>query len=354
MILRRIPELDGLRGLAALAVVLYHVFPFTFFFGWCGVELFFTLSGYLITTIVLDGDRSASTLGRFYWKRALRIMPLYFVTLFAVMMLNGGRESTAGLGWHLIFLQNIPEYWRSTPPDFISCFQPSWSVAAEEQFYACWPPLLLLLAPRTAKRATIAFLALCVFVRVSREGSSMFLLFTRGDGIAVGCLLALSLHGREKLPHIVPRLKLVTALGAVYVAGYLSMHRGEPNPFPPHACYLGFSVLFAGLIGLAVTSTGAPWLQLLRWPIFRGLGTISYGMYLFHLPILFYSTEWFNRIGLTGVGREVAFWSLIFGLPTLSWFTFERPLLKLRNIRFPLSSATPTPQAVPVAVRQAG
>jgi len=352
--LRRIPELDGLRGLAALAVVLYHVYPWTFYFGWCGVELFFTLSGYLITTIVLDGDRSAGGLGRFYWKRALRIMPLYFATLFAVLILNGGRESTAGLGWHLIFLQNVPEYWRATPPAFIQCYQPSWSVAAEEQFYACWPPLLLLLAPRTAVRATVAFLALCVFARVSLPGSSMFLLFTRGDGIAVGCLLALLLHGREAFPRTVSRLMIITGFGAAYVACYLMLHHGDPNPFPPHACYAGFSIFFAGLIGLSVAASGSPRLSLLRWQVLRGLGTISYGLYLFHLPILFYSTEWFTRIGLTGFGREVAFWSLIFGLPMCSWYLLERPLLRLRNMRFPMSATTRAPQPVAIAGRKAG
>jgi peptidoglycan/LPS O-acetylase OafA/YrhL len=350
--LRRIPELDGLRGLAALAVVLYHVFPWTWFFGWCGVELFFTLSGYLITTIILDGDRTAGFIGRFYWKRALRIMPLYFVTLSILLVLNSGRESTAGLGWHLFFLQNVPEYWRATPPEFLHCFQPSWSVAAEQQFYLCWPPLLLLLAPRAAIRATVVFLAACMSARLALPGSSMFLLFTRGDGIAVGCLLGLLLHRRESHARAFPTLLGVTAFGALYVVNYLNLHRGDPTPFPPHACFAGFSVFFAGLIGLAVTASGAPWLVTLRFPLIRGLGTISFAMYLFHLPILHYSPAWLSGLGLTGVAREAAIWTLIFGLPTCSWFLLERPLLRLRLARFSPTSSTHQPQPVAIAVQK--
>jgi peptidoglycan/LPS O-acetylase OafA/YrhL len=349
---RRVPELDGLRGLAALAVVLYHVYPWTWSFGWCGVELFFVLSGYLITTIVLDGRGTPGFLRRFYWKRALRIMPLYFMTLGVLLLLNAGRESTAGLGWHLVFLQNAPEYWRATPPEFIHCFQPSWSVAAEEQFYACWPPLLLLLTPRAAVRAAAAFLASCLLVRLALPGSSIFLLFTRGDGIAIGCLLGLLLHRRETHPRTLPALMGIAAFGAVYVLGYLSLHRGEPNPFPPHACYAGFGVFFAALIGLSVTLTGSPWFVVLRQPVLRGLGTISFALYLFHLPILHYSPEWFDAAGLAGVSRDVAFWCLVFGLPTFSWFLLERPLLRLRNARFPL--AAPKAQPIAAAVRKAG
>src|ERR1700744_3920986 len=90
----RVPELDALRGLAAVGVAAYHAYPYTFFLGWIGVDLFFVLSGFLITSIILEHAGKPGFFGTFYFRRALRILPVYYLTLFAALALN--RASHAG------------------------------------------------------------------------------------------------------------------------------------------------------------------------------------------------------------------------------------------------------------------
>src|SRR4051794_491003 len=105
--MKRIPELGALRGIAAGSGVLFHAYPFTFYLGWGGVELFFVLSGYLITTIVMNDEGKPKFLQRFYLRRISRIWPVYYLTLFAVVVLNRFSPrgySTAGFWRHVVFI----------------------------------------------------------------------------------------------------------------------------------------------------------------------------------------------------------------------------------------------------------
>src|SRR5438876_336938 len=120
--MKRILELDALRGIAAVGVVLFHAYPHTFFFAWSFVDLFFVLSGYLITTIVLRHLQAPDLLKAFYYRRILRIWPVYYLTLIGVVVLN--MLSTNGYpanGWlqHLTFTQNVQGYWLAAPLPFI-------------------------------------------------------------------------------------------------------------------------------------------------------------------------------------------------------------------------------------------
>src|SRR5690349_5506703 len=102
--MKRVPELDALRTLAAAVVLLFHLHPPTFFFGWTGVDLFFVLSGYLITTIVIDHTDAPGFYYSFYMRRGLRIWPIYYLTLFGLVLLNpflARREPMDALGYFL-------------------------------------------------------------------------------------------------------------------------------------------------------------------------------------------------------------------------------------------------------------
>ena len=143
----RIPELDALRGAAALAVVVFHANARWLRWGWASVDLFFVLSGYLITAIILrHGDRPGF-LACFYARRALRIWPLYFLAVGLVAAASPWLAlppDWAALPYTLTFTQGVPEYWTgSATPGFSPYLGHAWTLAVEEQFYLIWPALLL-------------------------------------------------------------------------------------------------------------------------------------------------------------------------------------------------------------------
>ncbi|HEX8713563.1 MAG TPA: acyltransferase, partial [Terracidiphilus sp.] len=201
-----IPELQGLRGLAVLAVVFYHCHPRLAgtwieplaLWGWAGVNLFFVLSGFLITSILLESREKPHYFRNFYMRRVLRIWPVYVLCL-VVVYLNapwfigpGIWEAIRTAPWwaYLFFVQNL--FHLSLPPSL----GPTWSLAIEEQYYFLWAPLVrvlrrpwLLLAILLCAIAASPILGMCHFRWVTETST-----FTHLDGIAMGSLLALGLH----------------------------------------------------------------------------------------------------------------------------------------------------------------
>jgi peptidoglycan/LPS O-acetylase OafA/YrhL len=156
---RYIPELDGLRGVAILAVMLFHMQVRGVALGWAGVELFFVLSGFLITRILLESRDKPHYLRNFYARRALRIFPLYYVVLVVTLILpppHGFGRSRTSL-WYFAYLQTLPlvrgRFEASPLPH-------SWTLAIEEQFYCLWPFVLLLLRRGRDLAAALAVLFL--------------------------------------------------------------------------------------------------------------------------------------------------------------------------------------------------
>lgn len=327
----RIPELDALRGLAAVGVVLHHAFPGWFSWGWACVDLFFVLSGYLITSIILAGGARPGFLKDFYTRRAARIWPVYFLTLGAVLTVNALSQRgypTDGLWWHLAFLQNVPEYWGAIPPPFVPTFGPSWSVAVEEQFYLVWPLLILAVGGRRVWALAVAMFLACVLIRAVVSAND--LLFTRGDGLAFGCFLAWLLRPERNRARV--GLVFVTATGltgALFVATYLAVYPFDAEPHWRAACFTGWAMLWVGAVGACVLWTGRPALAPLRFGPLRWLGTISYGLYMFHLPVMHYLS---TAAGMSeGWPRAALLWAAIFALPAASWYLLERPVLRWQS-----------------------
>jgi len=329
----RIPELDAIRGLAALGVVLYHAFPYTFSCGWSCVDCFFVLSGFLITSIILGNIEKPGFLGRFIVRRVRRIWPVYFLTLIFVLTLNYFSRtgfSIGGLWTHLVFLQNTESYFGFPRQPFIHSFSPSWSVAIEEQFYIFWPLLLLLLGRASAPFLAFTMLAMCYVYRAG-HAEPIDLLLTRADGLAIGCMLGwlMSLPTshvlRKRIPII---LWSALGIGSAYVAVYLFNFADSPEPKWTHTCFSGFSLLFCSAIGLSVHYTAAMPLRCLRIGILIWLGTISYGLYMFHMPVFTYCPTILQRIGIASPIIHVSTtWIMIFLLPAISWYFIERPIL---------------------------
>ena len=334
--MRRITELDALRGVAAVAITIYHLKPQAMPLGWAFVDLFMVLSGYLITTIILRNAGRTGFLTTFYARRSLRIWPVYFLALGAIVAVNPllpKRFPMDALPYYLTFTQNVPRYWSSTVPPFHWYFLHTWSVALEEQFYLVWPAIVCLAGRRRLVPASLIVLAIAV---VSRAwGAHWWLLIARCDGFALGGLLAAIVD----TPH---RRALKAGLGAAGLAGAAMLAATvwvtakvdfeTAMSLGPSLTILAINLVDFSLIGLVVIHANAPWLALLRSRPLVQLGQISFGLYLFHPLVILALSVAARRFGLP----ESAWFGAIevaacIGVASLSWIWFERPILALKE-----------------------
>ncbi|MDR3622220.1 MAG: acyltransferase [Paludisphaera borealis] len=362
--MRRIPELDGLRGLAALAVVLFHLYLGVFPFGRAAVDLFFVLSGFLITGIVIDHIDEPRFLRRFYARRSLRIWPIYYLSL--VLLLAAGFVSWRMWLPFALYLQNTGYYLMPLESLRGAIFAPdwplmnhTWSLAVEEQFYLIWPGLILLTGRRRVGVLAVACLAGSVAARLAGYPHSM--LITRCDGLALGALLAAVLHRPEIVSDAARRAAVrpwLWAAGALIAMLGLrlawEMRTGRvriPLDFrldDAPAEVLCVSLISFVIVAWTTVETGHRRLAPLRWKPLRDLGTISYGVYLYHALVLHavqsllpHATPGYQALEglLTLVGSLV--------VAAISWRFVERPILKLKD-RFDYRTA-PSEPSRPVA-----
>jgi peptidoglycan/LPS O-acetylase OafA/YrhL len=338
-----LPELDGLRGIAVLMVLLLHTRPTLFFWGWAGVDLFLVLSGFLITRILLENRGQPGMLWAFYGRRALRIWPVYYLTLAvtAVLLVTtapaGTPSAVPGGHWmSLVFLQNTEHYLPGAATfGYIWFFEHSWSVAVEEQFYLIWPLLLVGLALRPSRLLVLGLAALCAALLARTQGMSLHLLLTRVDGLILGAAVAFLATSPAQTLQRMPRrfIAYAAAAGAALVLPYLWLGTLDRDAaFGPRAgAVLGFALVFAAALCAVLRSIGRPQLRWLRLPALRWVGKISFGLYMYHVPI--------GYLGLLGVHHGV------FGLVTaklvmcvgsllaahLSYQLFEKRILALKR-----------------------
>jgi len=303
---RRIPALDGLRGIAILGVLAYHysnggsqssnaavrALSSAFGLGWAGVDLFFVLSGFLITGILFDTMMDPGYYRKFYARRALRIFPIYYLTA-AVIFVVG---ASLGVHWragHLSFLFfcGFPAalLWPSLIqlPQFIH-FTHVWSLSVEEQFYAAWPWLIR----RMGCRRNILFTCLgmfvaAVFLRIafvalaSPSWANLFLP-CRMDSLAVGAALAIATR-TWKASFMSRWAPLVFALSSVSLL-LLCWVRGTEDRSDAGIAIWGPSLIALSCGALLVMSLG-PLSRLFSLSVLRLFGRYSYGIYLYHFPL---------------------------------------------------------------------
>lgn len=336
----RLTELDGVRALAALAIVVFHLDNRLLPQGWLAVDLFMLLSGFLITSIVLKHGHADRFLLHFYARRGLRTWPIYYLAVGAVFAAAAlrGQPVLGSLPYYLTFTQNVPYYWSNAVPPFPWHFVHTWSLAVEEQYYLVWPALILLLGRRAILPASAVLIVACAFAR--EAGAHWTLLITRCDGFAFGSMLSI-MFGDQRL--LMERRRRYVALfwvmGAVALTGAVCLWGDAVGPVPPpgiKACWM-LAVngsFFAGL-GLVIVLAGHPLLAPLRAPRLCALGLISYGLYLYH-PLLFITVD--HAAAALGVSQPIllgiAKLGATFGFAALSWRFVERPLLRLKE-RFP-------------------
>lgn len=358
----RVATLDGVRGLAILLVIAHHASQFAvvrprtgaetaisrlFAQGWIGVDLFFVLSGYLITGLLLRARGRPRYFRNFYARRTLRIFPLYYATVFAMCVLLPAllrRDYTARLaenqGWYWAYLPNLRIFLHGDW--FVPIFDHTWSLAIEEQFYLVWPVLVLVLGARRLVPATIALAAGSCALRAVMAGHGWtdaqlrVLPLSHADGLALGALVAALLHAGVAAPRL-------RGLGASLIASGLLLRLGAvwvgPSVLRDTALEgTAWTLVFAG--GLALVAVAAPTGRLARAlsaPWLRFFGTYSYGLYIAHVPIMMWGSPYLARAApLAGSSLLDALALLVLGgalstaLAVLSFRYFEGPFLALK------------------------
>jgi peptidoglycan/LPS O-acetylase OafA/YrhL len=329
--MKRIPELDALRGLASIVIVAYHLWFIQYPIAGTAVDLFFVMSGYLITTIILGQSTEPNFLKKFYIRRSLRIWPIYYLGLFATVGLLAMLAlpiTSRGLIYALTYTQHIQDYFFQPTIEFSEAFRHTWTLAIEEQFYIIWPLVIVVWG-----RKAIVPLA-CTFIvgaLVGRSlGFSQWILLTRGDGLAMGGLLALLLeptkaHDARFDP------KKVLAFAALFAIGLrvLTLSRfGLNENLAQRMKTVSINLGYFALIGFVVLNAGSRSLALLRDRRLVYLGQLSYGLYLYH-HIIFYFVDHFSPA--SRVVADALKLSLSLGLAAFSWAYIEKPILRLKH-----------------------
>jgi len=309
---RHQPELDGIRGIAILLVMGSHaagvlgVLPESkvgillqnlLVPGWGGVDLFFVLSGFLITGILLRAKTSAHYFQSFYARRVLRIFPIYYLVLIGTLVVQ---HFFPAIKWlvpqrgverlsYFIYLQNIPVFWQGMRM-MTGVWGGYWSLAVEEQFYTVWPLLVRLLSSRAMLIICVAGFLLGLPVRLMlmqwyfgvQVGAIQFTL-CRADGLFVGAAIALYINiWKRNVP-----MRWIQMAGACGVAILLFVLVRYPDELASdgHLYTIGITA-FALLGGVLVAWSQhhtKRLQQMLSWTVLRQAGKYSYGMYVYHL-----------------------------------------------------------------------
>lgn len=362
-----IRALDGLRGIAILFVMLVHFtnahshwfsgVPYLVaHFGWCGVDLFFVLSGFLITGILCDAKEDPHYFKKFYMRRVLRIFPLYYGYLFVLFALvplihqysPPVREHIGEQIWLWSYLTNFA-YFLS--PDLIlKCrLDHFWSLAVEEQFYLIWPAVIFLSQPKTAVRITsiciAAALALRVFLIANHVHPVVIFNLTpcRMDALAVGALCALLIRGDLSTSNLLKAARWIAILSGIGMICILAGPGGSNND-PPLMQSIGYSLLalfFGGILLLALDPSKRNVLAwLLSCPILVLFGFYSYAIYVFHFPLVRMFERWFpvrrfssalHSGGLGLLAHVLCSMLVSLLLAVVSWNIYEKHFLKLKK-----------------------
>jgi peptidoglycan/LPS O-acetylase OafA/YrhL len=363
----RIPELDGVRGVASLIVVGVHFFeiPQTsgawlpklsgaiLSFGWSGVDLFFVLSGFLIGGILIDNRYAPNYFRTFYVRRICRIFPLYFLWLALYYFIQSflGYSPFRGGGFHLpkwgylFFLQN---FYTTGLNNFDSNWMgPTWSLAIEEQFYLLLPLVLWFAIPRKPVRVLVVLIALVPITRILIFlYSNLYikvLLPCRADSLLIGVLCAYLVRqkpAREWLANNVRALYallfvLSVGLGYLISIGYGYTANKVISSFEVSS--YGFTLValfYACVMVIGVVDKTTIIARVLRIPLLRHFGSIAYGMYLIHSAIRAILLGWILGAeggDSTALARNLvsvlAFFVTWF-IALMSWRYFEQPIVR--------------------------
>ena len=365
---KHLPALDGIRGLALLLVLLRHLFvrnPFAggtgpvmvvtrlFATGWVGVDLFFVLSGFLITGILYDTLQTPHFFRNFYARRALRILPLYYGVIAALMLVS----LLLGYHWFLPGTLGLLAYsgtlhLQGTGPTNTPWINLThmWSLQIEEQFYLVWPLTLFLL--RTRRRIAIAALAGALgslLLRCTMVGTGVwhrypYCLYSwtpcRLDGLLLGAALAMSVRSawRARTLRAAPGVLLAGSAVSLVSIFAIPLYAPEANALVGIAAPMLYGITFAALLACALPVAGLT-AKVLSVAALRFLGRLSYGLYVYHWLLHGMVDDrvhaWFamrspsKLLGTVGPGSVELLLSI--GIAWLSFHYFEAPILRFKR-----------------------
>ena len=318
-VISRLPGLDGLRGIAVLAVIIYHADISMLMGGFLGVDVFFVLSGFLITNLLLEELTRTNTIDRanFYLRRIRRLLPALFLVLLASVLVSGLFVADAAyqvrrdlpwaitfvLNWSYLFFEQSYFVNISRPP----LLQHLWSLSIEEQFYVIWPLLIIGLYKLPLRRVTprqkifvlslvlaLASTAWMIYLSVSNgfpipndPSRVYFGTDTHAMGLLIGCATAALWRSEKLTKRLTPdRATAMNGIGFLSLAGiaYFFIFVGELNEFLYRGGFLVLSILTAVLIVIAA-HPGLKFGARLGNPVLKWFGDRSYGIYLWHWPV---------------------------------------------------------------------
>jgi peptidoglycan/LPS O-acetylase OafA/YrhL len=301
----RIPQLDGLRGVAIAAVVVAHYFGEVphgvraLTAGWLGVVLFFVLSGFLIGGILMDNRNSTQFFSTFYIRRAFRIVPIYFIVL-AIVLTASAALRGAHAAWvpasmspalYFTYTQNIAMAASGKIDGF--WLLPTWTLAVEEQFYLLLPVLVYLIPKRYVAALSLAAIVsgpmlrwLILGATHGQPAAAYSLLVCRWDALFLGVLAAYIFRERRLFGKLIQRgaLQWAALIGAWGVLACAVTDKLYGLQLFDVLGYSLAALCFAAIVLMAVG--GLPIARRFESPLLRELGRISYGLYLIHQPIL--------------------------------------------------------------------
>ncbi|HYS52475.1 MAG TPA: acyltransferase [Thermoanaerobaculia bacterium] len=361
---RRVPELDGIRGMAILLVLIWHYvvvqqttlgfFNRVFLLSWSGVDLFFVLSGFLIGGILMDHRLATNYFQVFYVRRICRILPLYFLWIFLFVVVGAVAPlRTEALRW--LFAQPLPLWSYATFTQNIvmarvggfgaNWLGVTWSLAVEEQFYLALPLMIRFIPPRRLPLVLITMIVAAPVLRiilVARYGelghlAGYVLTPCRADALLLGALCAHIVRDDTLKSAVVRHRKIVYAIFAGSAAGVAMMAISGITLWTFPMTSYGFSLLavfYASLLLIVVIAPESPLGGLMRNRGLRRLGIVAYAAYMFHQGVSGLCYAIFRGHYpqmLRGSDAMVSATALLvtLSLAGLSWVAFERPILRI-------------------------
>ncbi len=341
-------NLDGVRGIAALMVMIHHFFqgitPSSFIlsilkkisiFGQSGVTLFFVLSGFLITRILISTKKAPHFFKNFYIRRTLRIFPLYYFFLLLTYyiipaFLNTQSPKFSQQVYYFTYLQNFAQtfHWDAKGPEHF------WSLAVEEHFYLFWPLIVFFFSNKSLLKIIIGIVVGAMGLRIFmvNEGYEVFYFtFTRFDSLAIGALLALieqkNRFTDKRLKYFFLLSLLALGLPTIIMWGYFS---GESNNYIQVFKYLLLSGICFAVIGWILSVNEYHLInKILKNKFFSYTGKISYGLYVYHPLAYFLCKKYFNPENTILYFVECV--ALTYIISAISFHFFESLFLKLKK-----------------------
>ena len=369
---KHVPVLDGIRGLAIIAVLMRHIAyvfvphgPFTRWFlpipqfGSWGVDLFFVLSGFLITGILIDTKPAINRASSFYGRRVLRIFPVYYVTLAIVFVgelfshwvrVAGGLQGTADHVSYLLYFQNFLPLWHHGDYPF-GVLSPFWSLAVEEQFYLLWPILVWRLPLKSIVKVCAAGMLMTLALRLILvpafgPGIWVFALTpTRADGLFVGAALAAILAIKGEFPK--PLFPCLASIG-VFLLALVPIFRParelwETGHLVAIIGITGIALCSGALIVFCLTYSESRLARVFQMRWLRNFGKYSYGIYVIHATVYYAGEAFLRARGVEfplptriAFPYSVALICITYGLAWLSFHYFESRFLDLKRYFEPL------------------